>query len=158
MTDEEWREEMERMDNAIDREHAFDESVQEAMALADELSCDAIDSKPQDADWQEAFGEDMEGLVTYEADECGECSRDVILTSLGEHQHRDVEHELTVDTLPSNGDEFKCPECDNEFTVVCGEAELDLLECPECETEIYEGDTFTNNCCGYLNSDGPMKN
>jgi hypothetical protein len=60
------------------------------------LNCDAVDTTPQSIDWREALGENMEGYLVYEASECQGCNRLVVSSSLGENEHRDIEHEVEV--------------------------------------------------------------
>lgn len=162
MNRDEWHEEMSRMDEAIDREAAFDEKVDAARAFAQELSCDAINSTPQDIDWRtEAMGEDMEGWTSYEAEECPDCGRDVVVSMLGEHQHRDIEPQIEVHDTPAEGSDFHCISCGHEFEVEYKTGEdysFEVWECPECHTEHWEDLEERNGCTGYINSEGPMMN
>lgn len=54
------------------------------------LNCDAIDVTPQNIDWSDALGEDMEGWHSYECFECDTCGHQMVATSLGEHECRDL--------------------------------------------------------------------
>lgn len=131
-----------------------------AAVRARRLNCDAIDCKPIDIDWREALGEDMEGWTAYEALECDECGREVVMSTLGECEHCDAEYEFTLDELPEEGATFKCFDCGHEFKVkyTSDESEFDSFTCPECETDFYAGETYRNHCKGYLNFEGPMMN
>lgn len=60
------------------------------------LNCDAIDVTPQVIDWSETMGENMEGWRAFEAFTCDGCGRVVVCSSLGENEHRDIEHEVEV--------------------------------------------------------------
>lgn len=60
------------------------------------LNCDAIECKPINIDWREALGENCEGYIVYEASECQGCNRLVVSSSLGESEHKDIEHEVEV--------------------------------------------------------------
>jgi len=46
--------------------------------MRNKLSCNAVDSTPQDIDWGKALGEDLEGYVVYEAVECPECGHEYV--------------------------------------------------------------------------------
>lgn len=125
-------------------------------SFLDTLSCDAIEMKPVDIDWAETLGEDMEGWTAYEALDCDECGREVVCSSLGEEEHRYIEHEVTIPDLEP-GDTYKCHDCGHEFTV--GElGEHGDVECPECSEWICPGETYENQCSGYLCFEGPMMN
>lgn len=122
----------------------------------DTLSCDAIEMKPRDIDWSETLGEDMEGWTAYEAFDCDECGREVVVSRLGEDEHRYIEHEITVPDDLSDGDTYKCHDCGHEFTVTLDDE--GCTECPECSEAIIPGDSLENRCTGYLCFEGPMMN
>jgi DNA-directed RNA polymerase subunit RPC12/RpoP len=143
-------------------EQEFNEAVAAAKKKADKLSCDAIDCKPIDIDWRERLGEDLEGWTSYEAIECSDCGREVVLGAMGEEQHRYVEDQITVTETPDEGEMFRCIDCGHEFEVEYktgdGYESFECWECPECHTEFYEDYEQRNHCMGYLNSEGPMMN
>jgi len=59
-----------------------------------DLFCDTVDVKPRMVDWRELLGEDLEGWQSFEAVECHECQRDVVLNALGEEEHRHIEPDI----------------------------------------------------------------
>lgn len=154
-----WRLEMAKMDKALDKMERFQNAVRLAQENVKHLSAAAIASTPRQVDWAETLGENCEGWTAYEAMECSECKRQVVLSSLGECEHRDVEPTLVVSKMPKPGEDFMCPECDHEFRIEGdGDEPVESVECPKCETEIFEGDEFDRSCSGYLMSEGPMMN
>jgi hypothetical protein len=110
MTEDEWREDMARMDKAFDREAAFDLKVEAARALANELDCDLIDAKPQDYDWREEMGEDMEGW------------RAVLPDSARFHDESPITDDMSV---------YRCFNCQRQYE------EYDLNATPDWDD--YEG-------------------
>ena len=60
------------------------------------LNCDAIDVTPQAIDWSQALGENMDGWRSYECQDCQECGRSVVISSLGECEHKDIEPMIPV--------------------------------------------------------------
>ena len=138
----------------------FEDRLATAKELLDGLSCNAIDSQPITMDWAETMGEDMEGWVAYEALECDTCGREVVVSSLGEEEHRYIEDEFELDEMPEEGETFKCFDCEHEFTVkyVEDDYEFNSFVCPECDTGFWEGETYHNNCPGSIYFEGPMMN
>jgi hypothetical protein len=57
-----------------------------------ELSCDAIDMQPLDADWSEGYGETWE---YYEASACEKCG--VLVVSRGDERHFDIDDRTECD-------------------------------------------------------------
>ena len=146
------------MDKTLDKMEAFDVAVSAAKARAELLSGAAIDAMPRTVDWRDALGEDMEGWRSYEAIECGECKRDVVMCASGEAEHRDVEPSLEVPELVA-GEDCICFECDHQFCLPGKPGEvLEEAVCPKCEEEFSCGDEYTCTCEGYVNSEGPMMN
>lgn len=66
------------------------------MTTETRLNCDSVECKPITIDWSEALGENLEGYIVYEASECQGCNRLVVSSSLGENEHKDIEHEVEV--------------------------------------------------------------
>ena len=154
----EWKEEMVKMDRTLDKMEAFDAAVSAAKARAELLSGAAIDAVPRTVDWRDALGEDMEGWRSYEAIDCGECKRQVVLGGVGESEHRDVQPSLEVPELVA-GEDCICFECDHEFCLPGKPGEiLDEVVCPRCEEEFSCGDEYDCTCDGYVISEGPMMN
>jgi hypothetical protein len=120
----------------------------------DTLSCDAIECKSRDIDWQETLGEDMEGWRAYEAFECSECGREVVCSSLGEDEHRHIESTITVKNEDGDEDEvdndcagylcFEGPMMNYWYPAKiddCEEAARAIAHLPLCVVEFRDGQT-----------------
>lgn len=115
------------------------------------LSCDAVDSKPRDIDWREALGEDMEGWRAFESFECDDCGGDVVVSVLGEDEHRNIEPEI-YDDVEDVDVENECPGYLNfEGPMMnywypvkiddCEEAARAIAHYPLCVVEFQDGQT-----------------
>lgn len=98
------------------------------------LSCDAVDTTPQDIDWRDALGENLDGYTVYEAVECSNCGHEYV----------------GVGIFPV------CPECDTEYEDETGPMmnywyPVDIRDCeyaaekiadfPLCVVEFSDGST-----------------
>lgn len=77
------------------------------MGNNDRLNCDTVDGKPIDIDWGEALGDDSEGWRAFEALDCDECGREVVVSNLGEEEHRYIEPEVVLTITDEDGDEIE---------------------------------------------------
>jgi len=124
------------------------------MLNTDRLNCDAIETKPVTVDWQERMGEDMEGWRAFEAFGCDKCGNQVVCSSLGECECRDMLR--TVTKTDEDGDEEEIRNgCDftfypegpmmNYYYPVkiddCEEAAKAIAHLPLCVIEFEDGTT-----------------
>lgn len=117
------------------------------------LNCDAIDVTPQTIDWQEVMGEDMEGWRAFECFTCDGCNREVVCSSLGENEHRDIEHEVIV--MVEGEEEYQRCTCDASISFEgpmmsywypvklddCEDAARKIAHLPLCVVEFEDGRT-----------------
>lgn len=117
------------------------------------LNCDAIDVMPQNIDWAETMGENMEGWRAFEALTCDGCGREVVCSSLGENEHRDIEHEVIV-MVEGEEEPQRCT-CDATLSFEgpmmnywypvklddCEEAARKIAHLPLCVVEFEDGRT-----------------
>lgn len=58
------------------------------------LWVDTVDVKPQEVSWSERLGESLDGWNCWQAEECDECGRTVVLAGLiFEDEHREIDSE-----------------------------------------------------------------